>query len=959
MDVKIITLENEFIKVSVLPEFGGKVWGAENKSNGNEFIYKNEVLKFRNIAMRGPWTSGGIEFNFGIIGHHPSTASAVDYHLEKLENGDLVCTVGTIDLPSRTQWRVKIILPKKTAAFKTAALWYNPTAIEQAYYNWMTAAAEAKDDLIFETPGNQYLKHDGNPMSWPVDGLNRKLSNYRENNFGPSKSYHVVGEYNDFFGGYYTKSDVGFGHWSRYDEIPGQKLWLWALSRSGGIWEDLLTDTDGQYIEYQAGRLFVQYFPGTENPMSQTTFEAHQTDQWNEVWFPIKDIGGLKEASNLGAMNVVEKNDSIYVQINPFITVNAAVAISSPKGKLHQNKKINPDKAHHFQFAKSKISKPYKVDVDSLNLHYTSQPQEIKRPFKTPAHLKGVLSNEKLFLEAADAKRYREFKKAKNLLKKVLENDPFHLNAQQLLGELLYREGTYKKALKILTDGLSVDSYHPGINYTAGINYMAEKDWLNAKECFGWAARSLKYRSSANAHLSHIALVENDLKSALHYANESLKFNSINSNALAQKAIAYRILGDNENAYNTLEKMEVLDPLNHLISYERFLHNTLSKDQLIKKHRSEFPYQTFLELALFYYNRGMLEDAKNILEIGPDHLLNNLWLAYMNQSTEAMEKSLKKSVAFVFPFRNESLRMLSWAHQNSKHWKTDYLLGLNLLGLDQNAKGLALFKALKNKPDTALFYQTRAALYQKHNDGSATPDLLKAYQMDPKNWRIAFAFAKDLLQQKKITEATSVVRKALKVHPENYILGMLEIQLLNKLGKYDEAISALKVINILPYEHATEGRKIYTEAYIGKILKLINKREFEESILLLKNSLEWPENLGVGKPYNTDERLENFLLAYCYQNLGQEKAMKKVLKSIVEYSLNEMGLFSKNHLLGLYAIEKLNGKDAVKSYLEKLRKSVFGNDQTTDALFRLYFENPSLDWNQNLPDTLINYLQKI
>ena len=63
----VIRLENKHILVEILPEVGGKVWGAIDKSNNNEFIYKNEVIKFRDIAMRGPWSSGGIEFNFGII----------------------------------------------------------------------------------------------------------------------------------------------------------------------------------------------------------------------------------------------------------------------------------------------------------------------------------------------------------------------------------------------------------------------------------------------------------------------------------------------------------------------------------------------------------------------------------------------------------------------------------------------------------------------------------------------------------------------------------------------------------------------------------------------------------------------------------------------------------------------------------------------------------------------------
>ena len=95
----VIELENDYIKVLVTPELGGKVLGAIDKTSGEEFIYKNEVVKFRNISMRGPWTSGGIEFNFGIIGHHPSTATPVDYKIRKNEDGSVSCFVGNIDLP--------------------------------------------------------------------------------------------------------------------------------------------------------------------------------------------------------------------------------------------------------------------------------------------------------------------------------------------------------------------------------------------------------------------------------------------------------------------------------------------------------------------------------------------------------------------------------------------------------------------------------------------------------------------------------------------------------------------------------------------------------------------------------------------------------------------------------------------------------------------------------------------
>src|SRR5664279_44117 len=138
---KVIKLENDYIEVYVLPSDGGKVWGAIEKSTGKEFVYRNEVMKYRNISMRGPWTSGGIEFNFGYIGHNPSTCVPVDYKTVENTDGSVSCFVGSMDLPSRTKWTVEIRVPKDRAYFETRAMWSNPSLLPQTYYNWMTAAA--------------------------------------------------------------------------------------------------------------------------------------------------------------------------------------------------------------------------------------------------------------------------------------------------------------------------------------------------------------------------------------------------------------------------------------------------------------------------------------------------------------------------------------------------------------------------------------------------------------------------------------------------------------------------------------------------------------------------------------------------------------------------------------------------------------------------------------------------
>jgi len=532
-DWKVVKLENDYVEVFVTPEVGGKVWGAIEKSTGEEFIYRNEVMKFRNISMRGPWTSGGIEFNFGIIGHHPSTATPVDYVMQTHEDGSVSCTVGNIDLPSRTQWRVTIRLPKDKAAFETDALWYNPTAMNQSYYNWMTGAAPARSDFEFFTPGDELLKHSGEALPWPIDDMGRNLALYKENNFGPSKSYHVVGEYNDFFGGYYHDAKYGFGHWGEYEAIPGQKLWLWNLSRAGGIWEDLLTDTDGQYIEFQAGRQFLQYSPGGhDNPQTQANFEPYSADTWREVWFPVKEIGGMSDVSENAVMNVQERDGALIIGLNSFIKTKANLQIHT-NGNLYQEATLDlaPMEVFTKRFPLKNV-KNYTISIPELGLYYTSDPNDllIEKPFHSD-DLPSISSVEKLYKAGWEDMKFRLYEDAKEKFEKVLMDDPFHINAMLGMGELLYRQGLYEEGLEYANRALRLDTYHPKANYVAGILYRGKGDYLNAKEALGWAARSMEFRSNAYAQMSELLLAEGNIEKAKKYAQKALDFNQYNINA--------------------------------------------------------------------------------------------------------------------------------------------------------------------------------------------------------------------------------------------------------------------------------------------------------------------------------------------------------------------------------------------------------------------------------------------
>ncbi len=874
---KVITLENDYIQVFVLPEVGGKVWGAIDKSTGKEFIYRNEVMKFRNISMRGPWTSGGIEFNFGIIGHHPSTATPVDYVLEEQADGSVSCIVGGIDLPSRTQWRVNITLEPDKSYFETKVLWYNPTPYIQSYYNWMTAAAFATEDLEFYTPGHTYLKHSGEAKSWPLDQSKRDLSKYSENNFGPSKSYHVVGEYNDFFGGYYKDQKFGFGHWALYEEMPGQKLWLWALSRAGGIWEDLLTDEDGQYIEFQAGRLFDQYSPDAhQNPITQAPFPSYTYDSWRELWFPVNEIGGITEVSPLGVMHVNRNNNQITIGVN---------ALTNTKGQLiaKVDNETVIDKPLHLQTAQVftetfSASSDAKLDIriEGMDLHYQSHSTEnnLKRPFEYPKSIKPQPTTVN-YQAGVEALEYRDFEKALKAFSKSLELDPTNISTRVALAELLLRSGRLSEACSEIQFALSLDTYHASANYVAGNVYRAQSDWVNALESFGWAARSMQFRSASYAQMAEISLARKHWQEASLFASKSLEYDVRNLRALQASYIAHESLKEETLAQDLLKRILVIDPLNHMARYEE---GTL--DMVL---HNEFPQQSYVELAMDYYGWGQINSAKDLLKKS-NSAVGNLWLAYINRDDnqkveELLEEVVKEKIDFVFPYRRETLAVLEWAVQHNSHWKFKYYLGLTYWGKLRINEATRLLKDCQELPDEATFYLTRANILSK-TEQSAEPDLKRAMELAPNTWRTWDQLIRFYGDKKQWAQQLKVASKAHRKWPENYNIGLSYAESLLYNGKYAACLKLLQGIQVLPFEGASGSRTIYEQAHLLQALMLERKGQHIAAISLLQQALNWPESLGVGKPFDPEQRKIEYLLAHCYEMTGDQNESLKYMNKV-------------------------------------------------------------------------------
>lgn len=856
---KVVKLENEFIEVYVFPEAGGKVWGAIEKATGQEFIYRNEVMKFRNIALRGPWTSGGIEFNFGVIGHTPSTASAVNYKLIENEDGSVSCWVGSTDLPSHATWRVEIRLPAETSYFETNVTFSNPTSLEQPYYNWMTAAAFAQDDLVVSIPGTQYLKHSGESKSWPYDDTGRFLPAYANNNYEGHKSFHVVGEYDDFFGGYYKVDDYGFGHWAPFEDQPGQKLWLWASSREGEVWDDLLTDTDGQYVEYQAGRMLVQYSPGAhQNPITKAAFPPLATDRWSERWFPVMGTGGLSDASDEGALHVSRTKTGMQIGLNSFVSKNVTVQIFSNESDMQEESvSMTP-----LVLWESNILDANRIVIPELDLEWRADRSHLAldRPFElNPEARPSLRQIERDVFEGRELMKARYYRDARGLFESALEAEKWNRDALVELAKLDLRQGLFASGIERINRARQLDAHDAEANFVAGSLYQATDADLDARDAFSWAARSMEFRSAAYTRLAELAMKADRFDEAELFAERALSYDTQSSHATSLLAIMHR--GSEGSGLVDRMRLNSQDPLGHYLHAERFFvdHDWSAFKAIL---RNEFPDQIVLDLAIRYARIGRSSEAVSLLE---NHLADAtdpmvaLWLGYLTEDAKYVEQATTINNGIGKPYRVESLPVLEWARSHSSHWLMPYMQGLNLWALARQDETLPLWVDLANTPDHAAFYVARANLASQLNQTDPKPDLLQAVAQDDANRLTHVELVRHFQSAGMWQQAMDWIKKITQHWPDDFNLQLLQAKAHLFLLQPNEAISIMETTRVLPSENGRESHHLFESAHLMRAIQLFAKNDFKSARQHVSRSREWPERLGQGKPYDVDVRMADYL----------------------------------------------------------------------------------------------------
>lgn len=860
---KVVVLENDYIRVKIFPEIGGKIWSIYDKTREKEMYYDNDVVKFRDISLRGPWTSGGIEFNFGVIGHAPSCAHPVDYKVETKDDGSVSCYIGVLEMLSRSRWMIEVNLPKDAVSVRTRCFWHNGSGNFQPYYNWFNSGVKVSDDMKIIYPAKYTIGHAGNIEAYPVDEKGRDNSVYANQAYGADKSYHAGGSHKSFFGAHWPSEDFGTLHYALRDEKLGRKYFSWAQSAQGSIWIDLLTDTRPQYIEMQSGRLFNQNVPESiSTPYKQTIFNPYGTDEWNEYWMPFSGLSRIDEVTPDAAVEMGDGVVTFYV----FRKLRGEMKFYSKSGAEMSVVPVDWNPAKTFS-TKADTSELGKIILNG-NCLWSAESSEINRPNAiNPRFDRNSAEGRTIW-----AKYYigtRKYNDAKVEIDSALAINPASVEALNIKALLELRRMSYGESYQTTSKVLAIDQYEPYANYIGGLAALYMGDLTNAKDHFEIAAITSELRSAACTALSKIYFADGNTVLARDYALKSLVGNAYN-------LTAYELLYQIDPSEKLLSKINALDPLCHFCEFENMLSGKITADQLAESINEEMRWQDYMEFAVMYNSLGLKDKAYRTLDACPDsNVLIELWKAYLSNNASMIPFAEKEYLDFVFPFRPESARVLEWSVANGGSWVSTYLLAILNQHLGNRNTAREMIAGIEC--NYAPLYSYRSTL------NGSVQDMQKACDLDKEQWRYFQDLGMYYYNRGEYVKSLAVVEPYFKKHPENIHIGDTYVKNLIALGKYAKAEKLMDNMTILPFEGQSATRIMYRDIKLHLAAENIDSRNYKQAMLKIDQARLWPEHLGVGKPYDDriDTRLEDILTAVVLKRQGNAEGSDTMINKVL------------------------------------------------------------------------------
>ena len=888
-----VYLENRFLKICVLPEIGGRIFSALDKTDNFDFIYRQHVIKPALIGMLGAWISGGAEWN---IPHHhrASTFMTVDSEIVENPDGSKTVWVGEIELRHRTKWLVGMTLRPDSAALEVTMKVLNRTPLATSILCWANVAVHANENyqIIFPPSTDLATYHGKNQFAgWPIS---REVYNRQDYTRGVDVSWwknHVLSTSlfawnaeEDFLAGYDHGKKAGVAFITDHNTVPGKKLWTWGAGSEGRAWDKILTDTDGPYLELMIGA-----WSDTQPDYSWT--QPYEAKVVKQIWYPLRGIGGVKNANAEAACNleIVSGNKARVGFYATSPLKKAKVVVHAGDKVIHQEQiDIAPDTPYLKEIDIAPGVKEEDLSIRLLSAENTEvvvycprkkDPSPMPSPVTPPPSPKDIKTNDELYLAGLRLEQfYNPAIEADPYYEEALRRDPGDYRANTALAILHLKRARYQEAEAHLKAAIkrSTGQYTRPKDgeafYYLGIALRRQGKDLEAEDAFQRAAWSSAWHPAAFYQIAELRARKGDLRKALEVLERSLATNGLNPKALNLKAAILRILGRREEAVKAASEARSLDPLDFWARNEIYRTGVAlgRKDDdggelagLKALMRSSS--RNYLELAADYGSAGLFADAVDVLKrlapkekapIDPQVLYHlAYYLEKKGDHAEAMKYAglaAALSPDGVFPFQSESLDILRWAQQvNPKDARAPYYLGNYLFDIQPKIAIEEWERSRSLDPNSSFVHRNLGLAYARvENDvPKAIAGLEKALAVNPNDPRLY-----DELDRLYEAGDTPAVKRLAFLETNHRIVSLMddalarEAALLIQVGRLERAIEILKTHHFHVWEGGGEIHHLWVEAHLlGGEQNMVGRR-FGRALEDFKDALEYPATLDVGPP---------------------------------------------------------------------------------------------------------------
>jgi tetratricopeptide (TPR) repeat protein len=923
---RAIFLENEFIRIMILPEIGGRIHIGQDKTNNYDFFYRQNVIKPALVGLLGPWISGGVEFNWPQH-HRPSTFMPVNHKIEEHDDGSRTVWLSEHEPMNRMKGMVGITLHPGKSIIEAKAQLYNRTPFVQTFLWWANVAVRVHEQYqAFFPPDVAYVgDHAKRAVSsfplarnfyYGVDYTSGVDITWYKNIPVPT-SYMVLDSEYDFFGGYDHERRAGLVHVADRHVSPGKKLWTWGNAEFGYLWDRELTDSDGPYVELMAGVF-------TDNQPDFSWLQPYETRTFRQYWYPIQEIGPAKNANRLAAVNLEMQGRKLKVgvlttedfkQLRVLVTAGERVVLNEIRDIRPGQPCLETIELPADYAAAGLLLRVLSSDGKEIIRYRPEEKREalLPKPATEPPPPGEISTIEELYLTGLHLEQYRHATRFPEVYwEEGLRRDEDDARCNNAMGMLCLRRGEFQDAEQYFRRAIArltrrnPNPYDGEPFYNLGLSLKYQERTEEAYAAFYKSVWNQGWQSAGYYALATIDCRRGDFELALEHLTASLSGHASHLKARNLKSAILRQMGRSKEALDLVQDTIAFDPLdlwsaNELVAFSTAPRSSGSDDAVFSSLLLET--HVCLDIAFDYADAGLWREAIDLLQrhlaaLSEQHdpypmVLYSLGYFYGKtgeraKALEYYEQASHASADYCFPARIAEMLVLQSAIQaNLSDSKAPYYLGNLLYDKRQREEAIRLWEtSCQIDPQFSIPWRNLGIAWfnVRKNPGRALECYEKAFQSESSDARLLYEL--DQLCKRIGTPPTQRLSK-LEEHRDlvdrRDDLVVELVTLCNQTGKASQALKILSSRRFHPWEGGeglVSGQHVAAHLLMGR--ELLEAGEPSEALAHFQAARVYPKNLGEGKHLLTLETHLDYFAGVALDRLGRAEEARQWWKKAIE-----------------------------------------------------------------------------